>query len=110
MWVAPSQLTLHINLTINNHYMPTTPQHLSQAIHITCVSMRDMTHTKQSATALADKCIVAQALAHEVACYLGLELGGIKIKRFADGEIYVQVQVQFCALLPAHDSLCTAMV
>ena len=34
-----------------------------------------------------------QALAHEVACYLGLDLGGIKIKRFADGEIYVQVQV-----------------
>src|SRR5689334_20048439 len=27
----------------------------------------------------------------EVACYLGLELGEIKIKRFADGEIYVQV-------------------
>jgi ribose-phosphate pyrophosphokinase len=26
-----------------------------------------------------------------VACYLGLELGKIKIKRFADGEIYVQV-------------------
>ena len=26
-----------------------------------------------------------------MACYLGLELGRIKIKRFADGEIYVQV-------------------
>ena len=37
--------------------------------------------------------MLVQALAHEVACYLGLELGGIKIKRFADGEIYVQVQV-----------------
>lgn len=37
--------------------------------------------------------LVSQALAHEVACYLGLDLGGIKIKRFADGEIYVQVQV-----------------
>ncbi len=35
-----------------------------------------------------------QALAHEVACYLGMDLGGIKIKRFADGEIYVQVQVK----------------
>ena len=34
-----------------------------------------------------------QALAQEVACYLGMDLGGIKIKRFADGEIYVQVQV-----------------
>ncbi len=34
-----------------------------------------------------------QALAQEVACYLGLELGSIKIKRFADGEIYVQVLV-----------------
>uniref|UniRef100_A0A061S0V9 ribose-phosphate diphosphokinase n=2 Tax=Tetraselmis sp. GSL018 TaxID=582737 RepID=A0A061S0V9_9CHLO len=33
-----------------------------------------------------------QALAHEVACYLGLDLGPIKIKRFADGEIYVQLQ------------------
>ncbi|KAJ7546782.1 hypothetical protein O6H91_08G054200 [Diphasiastrum complanatum] len=28
----------------------------------------------------------------EIACYLGLELGKIKIKRFADGEIYVQLQ------------------
>ncbi|CAL8471508.1 g11050 [Coccomyxa elongata] len=32
------------------------------------------------------------ALAQEVACYLGLDLSSIKIKRFADGEIYVQVQ------------------
>eukprot|EP00951_Prasinocladus_malaysianus_P001113 scaffold7827_cov42-Prasinocladus_malaysianus.AAC.1 len=31
------------------------------------------------------------ALAHEVANYLGTDLGPIKIKRFADGEIYVQV-------------------
>ncbi|KAG5037515.1 hypothetical protein JHK86_018355 [Glycine max] len=28
----------------------------------------------------------------EIACYLGLELGKTKIKRFADGEIYVQLQ------------------
>jgi len=32
-----------------------------------------------------------QSLAAEVASYLGTELGKIKIKRFADGEIYVQV-------------------
>ncbi|XP_073014443.1 ribose-phosphate pyrophosphokinase 1 [Typha latifolia] len=32
------------------------------------------------------------ALAQEIASYLGLELGKIKIKRFADGEIYVQLQ------------------
>ncbi|TVU48713.1 hypothetical protein EJB05_08358, partial [Eragrostis curvula] len=31
-------------------------------------------------------------LAQEIACYLGMELGKIKIKRFADGEMYVQVQ------------------
>ncbi|EFN55315.1 hypothetical protein CHLNCDRAFT_31270, partial [Chlorella variabilis] len=31
------------------------------------------------------------ALSQEVACYLGLDLGKMKIKRFADGEIYVQV-------------------
>ncbi|KMZ62041.1 Ribose-phosphate diphosphokinase [Zostera marina] len=31
-------------------------------------------------------------LAHEVACYLGLNLGKIQIKRFADGEIYVQLK------------------
>ncbi|KAF7062713.1 hypothetical protein CFC21_069287 [Triticum aestivum] len=31
-------------------------------------------------------------LAEEIACYLGLELGLIKIKRFADGELYVQLQ------------------
>ncbi|KAK8363529.1 hypothetical protein V6Z11_A03G171100 [Gossypium hirsutum] len=28
----------------------------------------------------------------EIACYMGLELGKTKIKRFADGEIYVQLQ------------------
>lgn len=38
--------------------------------------------------------VVLQALAQEVACYLGIELGGIKIKRFADGEIYVQILVR----------------
>ncbi|CAK9881027.1 unnamed protein product [Sphagnum jensenii] len=31
-------------------------------------------------------------LSQEIACYMGLNLGGIKIKRFADGEIYVQLQ------------------
>ncbi|GMH36258.1 hypothetical protein BSKO_04126 [Bryopsis sp. KO-2023] len=33
-----------------------------------------------------------QSLSQEVAHYLGLELGGVKIKRFADGEVYVQIQ------------------
>lgn len=33
-----------------------------------------------------------QMLSQEIAAYLGLELGQIKIKRFADGEIYVQVR------------------
>ncbi|GAV65414.1 Pribosyltran domain-containing protein/Pribosyltran_N domain-containing protein [Cephalotus follicularis] len=32
------------------------------------------------------------ALSREIACYMGLELGKINIKRFADGEIYVQLQ------------------
>jgi ribose-phosphate pyrophosphokinase len=32
------------------------------------------------------------ALAKEVACYLGMDLSPIKIKRFADGEIYVAVE------------------
>jgi len=32
-----------------------------------------------------------QTLSGEVAHYLGLELGKIKTKRFADGEIYVQI-------------------
>ncbi|GMJ06055.1 hypothetical protein like AT2G35390 [Hibiscus trionum] len=32
------------------------------------------------------------ALSQEIAWYMGLELGKIKIKRFADGEIYVQLQ------------------
>lgn len=31
-------------------------------------------------------------LLQEIACYMGLDLGKIKIKRFADGEIYVQLQ------------------
>ena len=43
-----------------------------------------------------------QALAQEVACYLGMDLGGIKIKRFADGEIYVQVQVGICVETSWH--------
>ncbi|KAG7573701.1 Ribose-phosphate pyrophosphokinase [Arabidopsis suecica] len=32
------------------------------------------------------------ALAQEIAWYMGLELGKVNIKRFADGEIYVQLQ------------------
>ncbi|GAA0141185.1 nucleotide kinase [Lithospermum erythrorhizon] len=32
------------------------------------------------------------ALAQEIACYMGLDIGKIIIKRFADGEIYVQLQ------------------
>ncbi|KAF8396075.1 hypothetical protein HHK36_017687 [Tetracentron sinense] len=32
------------------------------------------------------------SLSQEVACYMGLNLGKVKIKRFADGEIYVQLQ------------------
>ncbi|KAF3622008.1 Ribose-phosphate pyrophosphokinase 1, chloroplastic, partial [Capsicum annuum] len=32
------------------------------------------------------------ALSQEIACNMGLELGKIMIKRFADGEIYVQLQ------------------
>ncbi|KAH8962941.1 hypothetical protein BDL97_05G127500 [Sphagnum fallax] len=31
-------------------------------------------------------------LSQEIACYMGLNLSAIKIKRFADGEIYVQLQ------------------
>ena len=42
-----------------------------------------------------------QALAAEVACYLGLDLSPIKIKRFADGEIYVALEVH---PPPAHRS------
>lgn len=36
-------------------------------------------------------CVCQQALAQEVANYLGMDLGKVKIKSFADGEIYVQV-------------------
>ena len=35
---------------------------------------------------------VPQPLAREVAAHLGLELGDINIKQFADGETYVQLQ------------------
>ncbi len=45
--------------------------------------------------------IAPQALAQEVACYLGIELSGIKIKRFADGEIYVQILVHPCSMPPS---------
>lgn len=37
-------------------------------------------------------CDVILHAVQEIACYMGLELGKIKIKRFADGEIYVQLQ------------------
>ena len=43
-----------------------------------------------------------QALAQEVACYLGLELSRRQIKRFADGEIYVKVEVR----APAESAEC----
>jgi hypothetical protein len=33
------------------------------------------------------------ALAKDIAMSLGMPLGGITIKRFADGEVYVQLQV-----------------
>ena len=33
-----------------------------------------------------------EGLSREVAQYLGISLGDIKIKKFADGEIYVQLQ------------------
>jgi ribose-phosphate pyrophosphokinase len=50
----------------------------------------------------------SQALAQEVACYLGLDLGGIKIKRFADGEIYVQVLVRTRGVLVRNRRTCCA--
>lgn len=32
------------------------------------------------------------ALAQEVGCYLGLDLGAVNIKRFSDGEVYVRIE------------------
>jgi ribose-phosphate pyrophosphokinase len=58
-------------------------------------------------------------LAQEMACYLGMELGRIKIKRFADGEIYVQLQesVRGCDVFlvqptcpPANENLMELLV
>jgi len=49
---------------------------------------------EQAPDALFARRCGAQALAQEVACFLGLNLSNIKIKRFADGEIYVQVQAR----------------
>jgi hypothetical protein len=54
-----------------------------------------------------------------VANYLGIELGKIKIKRFADGEVYVQVQesIRGCDVFllqptspPVNDSLMELLV
>ncbi|CAN7021064.1 unnamed protein product [Brassica oleracea var. botrytis] len=59
------------------------------------------------------------SLAQEISCYLGLELGKIKIKRFADGEIYVQLQesVRGCDVFlvqptcpPANENLMELLV
>lgn len=58
-------------------------------------------------------------LAQEIASYLGIDLGTIKIKRFADGEIYVQVQesIRGCDVFlvqptcpPANDNLMELLV
>ncbi|XP_045790013.1 ribose-phosphate pyrophosphokinase 1-like isoform X1 [Trifolium pratense] len=59
------------------------------------------------------------ALAQEISCYMGLDLGKIKIKRFADGEIYVQLQesVRGCDVFlvqptcpPANENLMELLV
>ncbi|KAL9665989.1 hypothetical protein QQ045_000310 [Rhodiola kirilowii] len=58
-------------------------------------------------------------LSQEIASYMGLELGKIKIKRFADGEIYVQLQesVRGCDVFlvqptcpPANENLMELLV
>ncbi|GBG69085.1 hypothetical protein CBR_g3783 [Chara braunii] len=58
-------------------------------------------------------------LAQEIACYMGLDLGKIKIKRFADGEIYVQLEesVRGCGVFlvqptspPANDHLMELLI
>ncbi|XP_078437898.1 ribose-phosphate pyrophosphokinase 1 [Wolffia australiana] len=58
-------------------------------------------------------------LAQEIACYLGLKLGKINIKRFADGEIYVQLKesVRGCDVFlvqptcpPANENLMELLV
>lgn len=55
----------------------------------------------------------------EIACYMGLNLGQIKIKRFADGEIYVQLEesVRGCDVFlvqptcpPANENLMELLV
>ncbi|KAL3690573.1 hypothetical protein R1sor_016882 [Riccia sorocarpa] len=60
-----------------------------------------------------------EQLAQEIACYMGLELGKIRIKRFADGEIYVQLQesVRGCDVFlvqptcpPANENLMELLV
>lgn len=60
-----------------------------------------------------------QQLAHEIACYMGLDLGKVTIKRFADGEIYVQLQesVRGCDVFlvqptcpPANENLMELLV
>lgn len=59
-----------------------------------------------------------QGLSQEVASYLGLDLGAIRIKRFADGEIYVQVQesIRGCDVFliqptcPTHDATVNDML
>ncbi|XP_024988604.1 ribose-phosphate pyrophosphokinase 1 isoform X1 [Cynara cardunculus var. scolymus] len=58
-------------------------------------------------------------LSQEVACYMGLDLGDIKIKRFADGEVYVQLleSVRGCDVFlvqptcpPANENLMELLV
>ncbi|XP_071735970.1 ribose-phosphate pyrophosphokinase 1-like [Rutidosis leptorrhynchoides] len=58
-------------------------------------------------------------LSQEIACYMGLDLGDIKIKRFADGEMYVQLceSVRGCDVFlvqptcpPANENLMELLV
>jgi len=58
-------------------------------------------------------------LSQDVACYMGLDLSAVKVKRFADGEIYVQIQesIRGCDVFliqptcpPANDHLMELLV
>ncbi|KAF5756820.1 putative ribose-phosphate diphosphokinase [Helianthus annuus] len=96
----------------------TSNQELSPNLVIPYALERDLT-TKDKSKLRVLSGTANPTLSQEIACYMGLELGDLKIKRFADGEIYVQLceSVRGCDVFivqptcpPANENLMELLV
>ncbi|KAJ0637391.1 putative ribose-phosphate diphosphokinase [Helianthus annuus] len=96
----------------------TSNRELSPNLVIPYALERDLT-TKSKSKLRVLSGTANPTLSQEIACYMGLELGDLKIKRFADGEIYVQLceSVRGCDVFivqptcpPANENLMELLV